>query len=132
MNTLDYMTALKSALGITSDYALAQQLGCRQQSVSAWRVGKTTIGDDLAPRVAALLNMPPEQVLADLHAEREKSEALRAVWHSISQQFARAAVVLLALAGFNITLAPGTAEAAPPPASHFFVSADAEYKFQNN
>lgn len=119
MRTIDYMTALKSALQVNSDYALAQRLGASQQAVSKWRQGKATIGDDLAPRVAEILSMAPEQVIADLHAEREKNDALRAVWQSISNQFARAAMVLVAFAGFNITVFPGTSEARNLEPAHF-------------
>lgn len=106
MRTVDYMDAVKSRLHLSSDYKLAQALNARQQNVSAWRVGKTTIGDDLAPRIAELLDMPTEKVLADLHAERERNPALVPVWRAIAAQFARVACMLAGLLALNITLAP--------------------------
>ena len=129
MNTHDYMAALKSALGIGSDYALAQQLNVTQPAVSRWRQNKSTIGDDLAPRVAEILGLSPAKVLADLHAEREKNEALRSVWLSISAQFAKAACISSVALAFNICTFPGTSEAKAPC---FFNHNDAEYKFPNN
>jgi hypothetical protein len=65
-----------------------------------------------------------QQVLADLHAEREKSPELRKVWQSISLNYSVRACVIFMLASFYITLAPGTSEAAP-----LFFSTLAEYKF---
>jgi DNA-binding transcriptional regulator YdaS (Cro superfamily) len=45
MKTHEYMQAIKAALNIESDYALAKKLGVSQPSVSKWRQGKSGIGD---------------------------------------------------------------------------------------
>jgi len=106
MNTIDYMAALKAAMNISSDYALAKRLGVAQQTTSRWSQGKGTIDDSLAPVIADVLKLNTAKVLADLHAEREKNDALRAVWLTISAQFAKAACIIAASAALNITLAP--------------------------
>ena len=108
MTTHEYMAALKAAFGITSDYALAKKMGVTQPVTSKWRQGKNGIDDSFAPLIAETLNRPVQQVLADLHAEREKSPELRKVWQSISLNYAVRACIICVLASFNITLAPRT------------------------
>lgn len=127
MNTHDYMQALKSAIGIESDYALAKAMHVGQTTASSWRLGKTTISDSYAPRIAAILNLPVEKVLADLHAERERDPALRRYWLSISERFTQLACIFCMLASFYITLAPRTAEASCVNSS----AMRQEYKFPN-
>lgn len=127
MKTHDYMAALKSALHISSDYALAKALGVAQQTTSRWSQGKGTIDDNLAPRVAEILGLSAEQVLFDLHAERERSPELRAIWTKAARSFAHAACALVSVAAFNICTFPGTSDAATPAFNHN----RAEYKFPN-
>jgi transcriptional regulator with XRE-family HTH domain len=106
MNTREYLDAIKLRLRIESDYALAKKLDIGQSTVSRWRTGEKTIGDDLAPRVAEILSIRPERVLADLQAERASNEALRDIWRKVAATFACAAT--LGIAGLT-TPAPASA-----------------------
>jgi transcriptional regulator with XRE-family HTH domain len=105
MKTTEYMTAIKARHNISSDYALAKLLGVTQQAVSKWRNGKATIGDELAPLVGHLLDIDAAKVLADVNAEREHDETMKALWQRMASAFATVACV-----GTLITL-PGEPQA---------------------
>ncbi len=84
MKTIEYLKAAKVALGITSDYALAQKLGVTRGSISGLMLGKSAMGDETALKVAEILKLQPVLVMADCHAEREKNPAIKAVWTSLA------------------------------------------------
>ena len=71
MNTNEYLKATKAALGIESDYALAQHLGVTRSYMSKLSGGKAHLSDEMAMRIAEIIGTQPVLVLADLHAERE-------------------------------------------------------------
>jgi transcriptional regulator with XRE-family HTH domain len=87
MNTNEYLAKTKNALGIQSDYALAQHLGVTRSAVSKLQKGMTLMGDETAIRVADILKMPRAAVLADVYAEREKNPEIAAVWRSVWEKF---------------------------------------------
>lgn len=87
MNTVQYMAAVKAKLGIQSDYALAKSLGITRQSVSGYSNGYNTFGDDLAMKIADILDIPRGIVLLDMLLERAKTDAQRDAWKEISKGF---------------------------------------------
>lgn len=87
MNTLEYLAACKTRLGIESDYALAKALGVTQQAVSSYRSGNSKINDDVALRVAEILHLHPLQVIAAANAERAKTEEAKARWMGVMEKF---------------------------------------------
>lgn len=80
MNTLEYLDAVKQRLGITSDYALAKQLGITQSTISGYRAGRSRIDDDVALSIAEILKLNPLAVIATANAERAKTPEQRARW----------------------------------------------------
>jgi hypothetical protein len=86
MKTIDYLKQVKRRLEIESDYALAPHLGMTRSSVSKLSLGKTTMGDETALKVAAILELPAALVLADAHAEREKNPEIQAVWRTLVEK----------------------------------------------
>jgi hypothetical protein len=78
--TIDFLNDLRAAHGLTSDYQLAKLFGCRQQTISNYRTGKTAFDEAAAVRVAELLNVRPAYVLACVAAERSKNAPARAAW----------------------------------------------------
>lgn len=118
MTTRDFIALLRERLGARTDYALAKSLGKPQTTIARWTRGAGAFGQAEAIEVAAILDLPPEFVLACVEAERAKSDAARRVWTSIADRFkATAAAVLAALALGGIALfSPGNAEAGEPTA----------------
>lgn len=87
MNTLEYLAACKDRLGIDSDYALAKRLGVRQPTISSYRAGRSRMDDDVALKVAEILELHPMQVIAAANAERAKTEEQKARWIGLMEKF---------------------------------------------
>ena len=87
MNTLGYLAACKTRLGIESDYALAKALGVTQAAVSSYRTEKSKISDDVALTVAEILQVNPMQVIAAANAERAKTPEQKARWMGMMEKF---------------------------------------------
>ena len=87
MNTSEYLSAAKKALGIESDYALSQRLDVTRQTISKLQSGKHTMSDETAVKIAAIIGKHPAMVLADAHAEREKDPVIKAIWNEVFQGF---------------------------------------------
>ena len=123
--TVEYLDELKRRYGISSDYKLAKLIGITYQAVSQYRNKGTTLRDDVALKVAELLELPPGKVLADMQAERAKDARVRDAWRQIAARMADAAawagvVILAGVFGVVFGLLPSKAEAgqsvAPSPA----------------
>lgn len=71
MKTVDYLDAVKAAYSLTSDYQLTKKIGESSARISQYRVGRNFMDDDLAIKIAYLLDLNPLVVLADAHIERE-------------------------------------------------------------
>jgi transcriptional regulator with XRE-family HTH domain len=87
MNTLEYLAACKERLGITSDYALAKALGLSQTGLSNYRTGRSRMDDDVALKVAEILQLHPLQVIAAANAERAKTPEQKARWTGLMEKF---------------------------------------------
>ncbi|HLP99251.1 MAG TPA: DUF3693 domain-containing protein [Sideroxyarcus sp.] len=83
-NTIELLNEVKAKYGLKSNYALARKLGQTDTDVARWMKGKNTLGDAAALNVADLLELDPAYVVACVHAEREKSDALKKVWERIA------------------------------------------------
>lgn len=95
MNTLEYLGAVKSRLGITSDYALAARLGVTRSAVSNFMRGKGVMGDDVALTVAQILDMNPLVVIAQANAERASTPEMKARWTGVVEKFSASFNALL-------------------------------------
>jgi transcriptional regulator with XRE-family HTH domain len=87
MTTIEYLDAVKTAKGITSDYALAKLLGFSLSAVSSYRTGRRFLDDDAALTVAQALNLNPLIVIAAVNAERAKTPENRARWLGLMEGF---------------------------------------------
>lgn len=106
MKTSDFVDAIRLRHDLRSDYMVAKLLDVAPNYVSQWRRGRNTMGDDTCMKVAELLELRPEYVLACVAAERAKSESVREAWE-------RAAAALAAC----LALAVGLAVPSPAPAA---------------
>mgnify|MGYP003471410918 CR=1 FL=1 len=104
--TNEFLDAVKQRHGVTSDYALAKLLGVRHTTISNYRTMRSRLDDQMAIKVAKLLEMPPEAVMVAAHGERAKLPEERELWERLWQRVA--AVLIL---GVGITGAPAPAEA---------------------
>lgn len=105
MRTNEYLDAVRERLNLGSDYRLAKVLGVRTQAVSNYRHGRSGMADDVAVKVAELLQLDPARVLADMAAERSSSEEVRAIWSRVAATLSIAALAVFASV-------PGDAKAA--------------------
>ena len=96
--TTTLLDRVSKHLGDASDYRVAQVLEVNKASVSRWRVGKSSLSDATAMKVAEILGEDPAHVLALVHAERSDSPAAQKVWKRVAAGYAAKAVPLL-LAG---------------------------------
>jgi transcriptional regulator with XRE-family HTH domain len=87
MDTQEYLAAIRSKLGISTDYAIAKALGVSKQAAGRWSKGLGGFDDETAKRVAAVLEMHPAFVILDMHKERAQNEETRSLWDEISQGF---------------------------------------------
>lgn len=86
MKTVEYLDAVKAAYNLTSDYQLAKKLGENPARVSQYRSKPVSMDDDLAIKIAYLLDENPLTVLADAHIERETKrghESLVLFWKEV-------------------------------------------------
>jgi transcriptional regulator with XRE-family HTH domain len=95
LNTIEYLQAVKTRLGITSDYALAVKLGITRSAVSKLQQGGVSFGDDVALSVAEILGIHPLQVIAAANAERAKTPEQRARWSGVMEKFSASFLNLL-------------------------------------
>lgn len=89
MNTLEYLTEVKKKRGISSDYAVAKELGISKQAVSRYSQGKGSFDETVAKRVAEILGMHPGIVVLDMEKERAKDPEMQALWSEIYKGFWR-------------------------------------------
>ena len=70
MKTAEYCAAAKQKLTLASDYALAKALGVTRASVSLLINGRSVMSNTMAARIAAILELPLQRVIADAELER--------------------------------------------------------------
>lgn len=86
MKTVDYLDAVKAAYSLTSDYQLAKKLGENTSRVSMYRTNACVMNDEMALKIAYLLDKNPLAVLADAHIEAETkrgSESMVMFWQEV-------------------------------------------------
>lgn len=73
-----------------SDYQVHKAIGVSQPTVSDWRKGNTTMSEDVSLRVAKLLGLSQDYVMACIFVERAKSDATRTFWRDLALRSSRA------------------------------------------
>jgi transcriptional regulator with XRE-family HTH domain len=90
MRTINYLNAVQSRYGLTSDYQLAAKLGLTRSNVSLLRNSKGFIGEDTAQFIAQLLDIEPAIVVSHANAERARRaghQTLLEMWLGIAAKF---------------------------------------------
>lgn len=70
MKTVDFLDAVKAAYSLPFDYALAKKLAVTQPCITNFRQGRNYMNDDIALKIAYLLDLEPLQVIACAQIER--------------------------------------------------------------
>lgn len=118
--TVEFLDALREKLGGVSDYRASIALGVTRAAVSGWRQGKTKIGEEQVPKIAELLELRPEYVLACVAAERAKRTDVREIWESLAKH-ARKLSVLGVVAFATSTVTPPHAHASEVAAQDLYI-----------
>lgn len=87
-STVDFLDALKARHDLKSDYALAKLLGTSRSVVSRYRTGTDTFGEEMALKVAALLDTPAGYILSCIAEERTKCPQVKAAWRKVAEALA--------------------------------------------
>lgn len=82
LNTLDFIDMVKEKYSLTSDYQFFKFTGFGQSTVSSYRSQKQYLSDTHALHIAQLLSLPAPFVLACVHAERAKNQAVKLEWNN--------------------------------------------------
>jgi transcriptional regulator with XRE-family HTH domain len=107
----EWLDALQTRYGWETDYVTARNLGTSRSNVSHWRTGYSSMDDETALKIAALLSIPEGYILACVQAERQgtKRPAVRDAWERVARQLGRGVAAGLGL--FSLL----TGAAAPSP-----------------
>ena len=87
MTAAEYLDALQAKLGVNSDYAVARVIGVSKQAASRYRLGMAHFDDEIAQKVAEILEMHPAIVMLDMYADRTRDEKTKSLWQEIAQGF---------------------------------------------
>lgn len=93
-NTKEFLNAVKAKTGAASDYALAKKLGTSKQVISNYLVKNRPMSDEIALKVASILEIDPYIVLAAVHAEHAKTEAEKNAWTVLFERLGGVAAAL--------------------------------------
>lgn len=107
MRTSDYLQRVRDLTPTGSVYAAAALLGLPEGTVRSWHLANSTPDALACAKIAELLDLPMEQVIADVELEREKNPERRAYWEALARKFAACVVM-----GSAITTWPNDAHSA--------------------
>lgn len=117
------ISALKARHVAASDYRVAKIMGWSTQAVSNYQNGKTQLDNRALLQIAAVLELSAADVvryMAQIEAERARTDEQRATWAELCRQWGgRAASLALAVAASLILANPDPANAA---GRHFHTS----------
>lgn len=96
--TTDYLDSLRVKTGVPSDYALQPILGVTRSAISKYRTKREFFSDDMAFKVARILEIDPILVISAIHAERAKTQEEKAAWTGLFEKLGgMAASVMLGI-----------------------------------
>lgn len=84
--TIELLETVKDRYGIPSDRQLSLRLKITRAQISRYRTKGEAMGEEVALRVAELLELDPGYVLASMEAERTHSKAAKAAWERAAER----------------------------------------------
>ena len=99
MNSYKWVEKLRDETGIKSDNSIAVLLGISRQCICDHKKGRnTTFDDKTCLKIAEILNIRPEEIIADQHMEGAKSPEEKQVWSNFLKLAGSAAAMLTGVA----------------------------------
>ena len=86
MTGKELLSAVRTAQGLPSNYALARAVGIPERSLQRWNTGSHTPDDATAARLAELAGLDPDSVVAAMHAQRAADDQERSRWERIARR----------------------------------------------
>lgn len=83
-----FLDQVKARHGLSTDYQLARALGVAPNMISRYRKPGRTFEDKVALRIAKLLELPPEYVLACMAVHRSRNPEAAKIWAQIAVRIA--------------------------------------------
>lgn len=96
--TLDFLEAVKTKHGFTSDYQLSKHLECTRGAISSYRTGRTHLDEEMACKIADDLGLEAGFVLSCIAAERSKNPKVKKAWAWTAHHLGGLAAALAVLA----------------------------------
>jgi len=93
----DWIQAVKPALAVSSDYAIADKLGVSRQFISNVKKGRSHLTKVMAEQVAEALNIEFAEVWLTIEAEKEKDAKIRTSYQHILDRLGSVAASVFAL-----------------------------------
>lgn len=115
MKLINYIDRAKNELGLSSDYALAQELNVSRAAINLYRKGKPA-DEYFLFQIAEIIKEDPARMIAEVRAEAEKDEKRREFWIKKAAAYRGVAASLVGtfiLAG-AVSTAPSQTEAGEP------------------
>jgi hypothetical protein len=85
--TIDYLEMIKEKYRLDSDNKAAMLLQTKRGTVSCWRNRKNQADEAIAIKMAQLLDLPIEMVMADIKYESSKDELVKDYWARKSAEY---------------------------------------------
>jgi transcriptional regulator with XRE-family HTH domain len=80
MKTIEYLDQAKIKLNITSDNAFALKIGVTRSAINGYRHKNNKMDDYVCFKIAEILEINAEEIIAAANIEREKNEKKKAFW----------------------------------------------------
>ncbi len=96
--THEYIDAAKKKLGAKNDSELCRMYGWKQATFSNYKGRKDSLNNTHATQIAETLNINPLIIIADMEAERAKTEDKKNYWRAIAKKYAGVAAALIIVA----------------------------------
>jgi len=93
MKISDYTAAIKARTGTGTSYAAAKKLGVDEDTFRGWEKGRRFPDAFGCLKIAQALDMPLEQVIADIERQREQDETKRQHWENLARKFAASVLI---------------------------------------
>jgi len=87
MKSYDLIQAVKTKLDLASDNQAANEIGISRSNVCDHKKGRAkTLSDAQCLKVAAILGLPPESVIADQRSEAAREPEVKQFWSNMGKK----------------------------------------------
>lgn len=102
MKTNDYIDAVREKYSLTSDYQAAKKLKISTSRIGNYRSNRSCFNEELAKKIANILDIPLSQILLDIQVERSTNKDVKKAWVDISKKMAGIAALLVLVVNLQL------------------------------